>query len=116
MLLNLSFTPPATCLNDLTPNRLFENMPSVNPKSVRTSEKAKEMCDFDMEHENETVRNYRQRARQCEALGEYAIYAGRGSCVCQDAWEMAVNSAEDSVPPLPGIQAGFEVLHRGLVC
>jgi bacterioferritin len=23
--------------------------------------------------ENETIRNYRQRLRQCEALGEYAI-------------------------------------------
>ena len=26
-----------------------------------------------MENENETVRNYRERVRQCEALGEYAM-------------------------------------------
>jgi bacterioferritin len=48
-------------------------MPSVVPKPVRTSEKAKEMLRFDLENENETIKNYRQRVRQCEALGEYAL-------------------------------------------
>ncbi len=31
------------------------------------------MLRFDLDNENETVRNYRQRVRQCEALGEYAM-------------------------------------------
>jgi bacterioferritin len=31
------------------------------------------MLEFDLESENETIRNYRQRVRQCEELGEYAI-------------------------------------------
>jgi len=48
-------------------------MSSVTPKPVRTSEKAKDMLRFDLENENETVRNYRQRIRQCEALGEFAL-------------------------------------------
>src|SRR5580693_4952658 len=48
-------------------------MPSVVPKPVRTAEKAREMLRFDLENENETIRNYRERVRQCEALGEYAI-------------------------------------------
>src|SRR5271170_5831608 len=48
-------------------------MPSVTPKSVRTSDKAKEMLRFDLENENETIRNYRDRVRQCEALGEFAM-------------------------------------------
>jgi len=48
-------------------------MPTVQPKPVRMSEKAEDMLRFDLEAENETVRNYRQRVRQCEALGEYAI-------------------------------------------
>jgi bacterioferritin len=48
-------------------------MPTVNPKPVRTSEDAKDMLRFDLGNENETVRNYRQRVRQCEALGEYAM-------------------------------------------
>ncbi|HXF14997.1 MAG TPA: ferritin-like domain-containing protein [Terriglobales bacterium] len=48
-------------------------MPSVTPKPVRTSKDAKEMLRFDLDNENETVRNYRDRIRQCEALGEYAM-------------------------------------------
>jgi bacterioferritin len=48
-------------------------MPIVTPKPVRTSEKAKDMLRFDLENENETVRNYRDRVRQCEALGEFAM-------------------------------------------
>ena len=48
-------------------------MPTVKPLPVRTSEKAEEMLQFDLDNENETIRNYRQRVRQCEALEEYAI-------------------------------------------
>lgn len=48
-------------------------MPSVSPKPVRTSERAEEMLQYDLDNENETIRNYRQRVRQCEALGEFAI-------------------------------------------
>ena len=47
--------------------------PTAEPKQVRLSEKAEEMLRFDLENENETVRNYRERVRQCEALGEYAM-------------------------------------------
>jgi bacterioferritin len=31
------------------------------------------MLRFDLDNENETVRNYRDRVRQCEALGEFAM-------------------------------------------
>jgi bacterioferritin len=31
------------------------------------------MLRFDLENENETIRNYRERVRQCEALGEFAM-------------------------------------------
>jgi bacterioferritin len=48
-------------------------MPVVTPKPVRTSENAKEMLRFDLDNENETIRNYRDRIRQCEALGEFAM-------------------------------------------
>jgi bacterioferritin len=48
-------------------------MPTVTPKPVRTSEKAKEMLRFDLDNENETIKNYRARVRQCEALGEFAM-------------------------------------------
>jgi bacterioferritin len=48
-------------------------MPAIHPKPVRTSEKAKEMLQFDLTNEGETIRNYRERVRQCEHLGEYAM-------------------------------------------
>jgi bacterioferritin len=48
-------------------------MPSVTPRPVRTSDKPKDMLRFDLENENETIRQYRDRVRQCEALGEFAM-------------------------------------------
>ena len=48
-------------------------MPTTTPKPVRTSEKARDMLQFDLENENDTVREYTKRVRQCEALGEYAM-------------------------------------------
>ena len=48
-------------------------MPTVTPKPVRTSDDPKQMLRFDLENENETIRNYRDRVRQCEALGEFAM-------------------------------------------
>src|SRR5271156_4023484 len=48
-------------------------MPTVEAKPVRTSEKATEMLQFDLDNETETIRNYRERVRQCEALAEYAM-------------------------------------------
>ena len=40
---------------------------------MKTSDKANDMLRFDLENENETIRNYRERVRQAEALGEFAI-------------------------------------------
>ena len=48
-------------------------MPSVTPKPVKTSDKARDMLKFDLDNENETILNYRERVRQCEALGEFAL-------------------------------------------
>jgi bacterioferritin len=48
-------------------------MPGVTPKAVKTSENARDMLRFDLDNENETIRNYRERVRQCEALGEFAL-------------------------------------------
>jgi bacterioferritin len=47
-------------------------MPTNTPKPVKTSEKATDMLKFDLDNESETIRNYRDRVAQCEALGEYA--------------------------------------------
>ena len=48
-------------------------MPSVTPKTVKTSEKAEDMLRFDLENEKETIRQYRRRVRQADALNEFAI-------------------------------------------
>jgi bacterioferritin len=48
-------------------------MPTAASLPVRTSEVAEEMLRFDLDNENDTIRNYRERIRQCEALGEYAM-------------------------------------------
>jgi len=48
-------------------------MPTTEPKPVKTSSKAEDMLRFDLDNENDTIRRYRARVRQCEALGEYAM-------------------------------------------
>ncbi len=50
----------------------FGGMPTTIPKPVKTSEKAEEMLRFDLDNENETIRNYRRRVKQCDELGEFA--------------------------------------------
>ena len=48
-------------------------MPTVTPKPVKTSDKAKDMLRFDLDNEVDTIRNYRDRVRQADALGEFAL-------------------------------------------
>ena len=48
-------------------------MPAVTPLDVHQSADAEEMLRADLENENDTIRNYRERVQQCEALGEYAM-------------------------------------------
>jgi len=48
-------------------------MPAATPKPVRTSKNPREMLRYDLDQENETIRSYRDRVQQCEALGEYAM-------------------------------------------
>ncbi len=47
--------------------------PTVQAEPVKTSDKPQDMLRFDLTNENVTVRNYRERVKQCEALGEYAM-------------------------------------------
>ena len=48
-------------------------MPTAAALPVKLSENAEEMLRADLENENDTIRNYRVRVKQCEALEEYAI-------------------------------------------
>src|SRR3954463_5934508 len=48
-------------------------MPTNTPQPVKLSDKAEEMLRADLKNESDTIRAYRERLRQCESLGEYAI-------------------------------------------
>jgi bacterioferritin len=48
-------------------------MPTATPRPVKLTESAEGMLRADLDNENETVRQYRQRVRDCESLGEYGI-------------------------------------------
>jgi bacterioferritin len=48
-------------------------MPTATPQPVKLTGEAKAMLRADLDNENQTVRAYRERVRQCEAAGEYAI-------------------------------------------
>jgi bacterioferritin len=47
--------------------------PTVQPEPVKSTDNNKAMLRADLNNENETVKNYRQRVRQCEELGEFAM-------------------------------------------
>lgn len=51
----------------------FGGMPVVTPKPVKTSTDAMEMLRADLQNERETVGRYRERIRQAEAMGEFAL-------------------------------------------
>lgn len=47
--------------------------PTVKASPVRETDDAREMLKADLDNENKTVQAYRERVRQCEALGEFAM-------------------------------------------
>jgi len=77
-------------------------MPTVTAKAVRTSEKATDMLQFDLDNETETIRNYRERVRQCEALEEYAISEQiRKILIEEQDHQIALATALDKNVPAP---------------
>ncbi len=47
--------------------------PTMKGKEAEFSENSKEMLEIDLRAEQETVKNYRERIRQAELAGEYAL-------------------------------------------
>jgi bacterioferritin len=79
-------------------------MPSVTPKSVKTSEKAEEMLRFDLENEKETIRHYRRRVKQADELNEFAIAESLRSILVQEQDHLiALATALGIDPPNAGI-------------
>src|SRR5580700_5471161 len=46
-------------------------MPNATPKTVKLSEKPEDMLQFDLDNETETIKEYRKRVKQSEAVGHY---------------------------------------------
>src|SRR6201994_1770616 len=79
-------------------------MPTVKPKSVKTSEKAEDMLRFDLENERETIREYRRRLKQAEELNEYALSETiRTILIDEQDHLVSLATALGIDPPQPGI-------------
>lgn len=48
-------------------------MPNATALPVKLTEDPEAMLRADLDNENQTIRAYRERVRQCEALGEFAV-------------------------------------------
>ncbi len=79
-------------------------MPSVTPKQVRTSKVAEDMLRFDLEAETETIRNYRRRIKQADALNEFAIAETIRDILLDEQDHLIVLATALGIdPPDPGI-------------
>jgi bacterioferritin len=58
--------------------------PTATPMPVKTSEVAEEMLQFDLDNETDTIKNYRQRVKQAEAIGHYALADQLRSIIAQE--------------------------------
>jgi bacterioferritin len=77
-------------------------MPAVTPKPVKTSNDPVEMLRADLENERETVGRYRERIRQAEAMGEFALSETlRGIIVQEQEHEIDLSAALGIDVPLP---------------
>ena len=79
-------------------------MPTTIPKPVKTSEKAEDMLRFDLDNENETIRNYRRRVKQADELDEFALGEQLRNILLQEQDHLtALATALGIDPPTPGI-------------
>ena len=76
-------------------------MPSVTPKPVKTSSNPVTMLRADLENERETVGCYRERIRQAEAMGEFALSETLRAIIVQEQeHEIDLSAALDiNAPP-----------------
>jgi bacterioferritin len=51
----------------------FNGEPTVIPAKVKTSTDPDQMLRFDLENERVTILNYKERIRQADAMGEFAL-------------------------------------------
>jgi bacterioferritin len=79
-------------------------MPGVMPKPVKTSNDPVEMLVADLENERATVGRYRERIRQAEAMGEFALSETLRAIIVQEQeHEIDLAAALGIDVPLPKI-------------
>ena len=81
--------------------------PTVVPEPVKTSKQPKDMLKFDLDNEVQTIAHYRNRIRQAESLGEFAM--------CEILREISIQEQEHAidlatalgidVPPIPEVKS-----------
>ena len=77
-------------------------MPCVTPKPVKTSSDPVTMLHADLENERTTVGRYRERIRQAEAMGEFALSETLRAIIVQEQeHEIDLSAALDINMPLP---------------
>jgi len=85
-------------------------MPSVVPKAVKISTDPVEMLRADLENERETVDRYRERIRQAEAMGEFALSETLRDIIVQEQeHEIDLSAALNIEVPLPAELAARSV-------
>jgi bacterioferritin len=76
-------------------------MPGVTPKPVKTSNDPVAMLRADLENERATVGRYRERIRQAEAMGEFALSETLRAIIVQEQeHEIDLSAALDINVPL----------------
>jgi bacterioferritin len=75
--------------------------PVVAPKPVKTSDRPEQMLRFDLDNETATIGHYRQRIRQAEAMGEFAL--------CETLREIIVQEQDHAIDLADAL--GIEVPH-----
>lgn len=74
--------------------------PTVTPNQVTTSNQPQAMLRFDLENETATIRAYRERVRQCESLGEFAMAERiRGILMQEQDHQIDLATALGEAPP-----------------
>jgi bacterioferritin len=81
-------------------------MPVVTPKPVKVSHDPVEMLRADLQNERETVGRYRERIRQAEAMGEFALSEILRSIIVQEQDHEIDLSAALNIEVPPAIKPG----------
>jgi bacterioferritin len=80
--------------------------PVVTPKPVKVSKDPVEMLRADLQNERETVGRYRERIRQAEAMGEFALSETLRTIIVQEQEHEIDLSAALNIEVPPAIKPG----------